>query len=390
MATPLIMRRLSKGMEVGRVVAWRKALGESVLPGEILLEVETDKSVVEVEATAAGVLLAVRVANDEEVPVGTVLGWLGEPDETPPEPSPIEHRVPRHGATAAPPAGEAVAAGRGASADGGRIRATPSVRRLAAEHGIELDSLDSRKDGRITRADVEAAIRSRQEAQRGDDPADGFDILPLQGLRRAMAQRMSHSAHTNAATTTIVDVDMNASAQLNQNQTVTYTSVVVKAVGLALPNHRILNASLDGDRILLHRPVNVAVAVDSPAGLIVVTIAGVDGKSLSEVDRDLRRLSTEAKQGVTKAQDLAPSTFTVTNSGVLGSLTFTPIINPPQSGTLGIGKIQETPVVRDGQIVIRPVMYLALTYDHRIVTGSEAVGFLQAVKQHLEVPVALT
>ncbi|MAF66671.1 MAG: hypothetical protein CMJ84_13555 [Planctomycetes bacterium] len=390
MATPLIMRRLSKGMEVGRVVAWRKALGGSVRPGEILLQVETDKSVVEVEAPVAGVLLAVTVANGEEVPVGTVLGWLGEPGETPPEPSPVEHRAPSHGGAAERPTAEAATAGRGASAGGGRIRATPSVRRLAAEHGIELDGLDSREDGRITRADVEAAIRSRQGTRRGDDPADGFDTLPLQGLRRAMAQRMAHSAHTNAAATTIVDVDMHAAAQLNQNQAVTYTSVVVKAVGLALPNHRMLNASLDGDRILLHRPVNVAVAVDSPAGLVVVTIAAVDGKSLSEVDRELRRLSAEAKQGATKAQDLAPSTFTVTNSGVLGSLTFTPIINPPQSGTLGIGKIQDTPVVRDGQIVIRPVMYLALTYDHRIVTGSEAVGFLRAVKQHLEDPTAVT
>jgi pyruvate/2-oxoglutarate dehydrogenase complex dihydrolipoamide acyltransferase (E2) component len=384
MATPITMLRLSKGMEVGRVVTWRKAVGETISPGDILLEVETDKSIVEVEAPAAGALLAIMVTEGKEVPVGTALGWLGEPGETPPAPSADAHQAPSGGAAgrtvqATPVAGSGVSSG-----GGGKVRATPSVRRLASQHGIALESLANCEDGRISRADVEAAIQAQTQAPRSGEPTGDFESLPLEGIRKVMAQRMAHSTVTNAAATTFVDVDMHAAAQLKKNQSVTYTSIVVKAVGLALPKHKMLNASLDGDNILLHRPVNVAVAVDSPAGLIVVTIAAVDGKSLSEVDSDLRQLSADAKQGATKARDLTPSTFTVSNSGVLGSLAFTPIINPPQSGILGIGKIQDTPVVRDGQIVIRPVMYLALTYDHRIVTGSEAVGFLQEIKQTLK------
>ena len=390
MAIPLKMLRLSKGMEFGRVVSWRKDVGEPVCQGEALLELETDKSIVEIEAPASGVLLQVTVADGEEVPVGTVLGWLGEPGESPSESILLEERegsANRKTSHATQKPARPAASQRPATRRG-RFRATPAVRRLAAQHGIDLNALKHSESGRITRADVEVAIQTQQELNGAVEQPTDLDTIPLVGIRKVMAQRMAHSAHTTAAATTFVDVDMHSVVQLKRDQPVTYTSVVVKAVGLAMPNHRILNASLEGDKILLHRTVNVGVAVDSPQGLVVVTVAAVDSKSLAEVDRQLRHLSSQTRQRGATARILDRPTFTVTNSGVLGSIMFTPIINPPQSGTLGMGKIQDTPVVHNGQIVIRPIMYLALTYDHRIVTGSEAVGFLQAVKTRLEEPTA--
>ena len=389
MATAIRMLRLSKGQEAGRVVAWLKSVGDSVKQGEALVEVETEKSTVEVEAPHGGTLLEVIVPEDEEVPVGTILGWLGQPGEKLEEgeaPQPWDYSA---ADTEDAAADEQIPADRGPVAEAGRgtVRASPALRRLAAQRGIDLASLvGSGPGGRITKADVEAAVQARQPtADRSAEDAQ-VERLPLQGIRKIMAERMALSAHTAAAVTTVVDVDLAAIRELKQTQAVTYTSAVVKAAGLALRERRILNASLDGEQIVLHKNVNVGVAVDSPRGLVIVTIAGADERPLLELDKQLRELSGQAKQGALKVETMEPSTFTVTNSGVLGSLLFTPIINPPQSAILGMGKVQDMPVVRDGRIVIRPVMYLCLTYDHRIVEGAEAVGFLQLVKNHLEDP----
>ena len=356
MATPIKMLRLSKQMDVGTVVTWLKAVGEPVLKGEAVVEVETEKSVVELVSPADGSLLEVSVAAGDEASVGTVLGWIGQGGETPPvEPA------------ASPIAAESP----------GNVRASPAIRRLAAEHGIDLqDLVGSGPGGRITKADVQAAGESPAPAER----------IPLKGIRKSMAERMTHSARTTAPVTTVVDVDMSAIVERKQTQAVTYTSAVVKAAGMALREHRLLNATLEGDQILLHERIDIGVAVDGPQGMVMVSIPGADVKTLADVDGELRQLSGQARQGGVKRQTVQPSTFTVTNSGAFGTLMFTPIINPPQSAVLGMGKVQDTPVVRDGQMVIRPMMYLCLTYDHRIIEGAEAVRFLATVKAYLEEP----
>jgi len=387
MATPIRMLRLSKGMEVGRVITWLKRTGDSVNQGEPIVEVETEKSVVELEAAGGGVILDLLVAEDEQVPVGTVLGWIGQPGEKPQisqaaEPASAEPDSPAStpAATAAP-----VVASKGA------VRAAPAIRRLATEHGIDLQTVvGAGPGGRITRADLDAAIAAQAAgppAASGED--DAVERIPLKGVRRIMAERMAQSAHTTAATTTVVDVDMGEIAELKKARPLTFTAAVVKAMAFALKEHGILNASLEGDQILLHKPINIGVAVDGKHGLTVVTIGGADGKSLYDVDTELRELAHQAKQGGLKLDIMESPTFTLTNSGVLGSLMFTPIINPPQSAILGIGKVQDTPVVRNGEITVRPVMYLCLTYDHRIVQGAEAVGALQVVKNHLEDPTSM-
>ena len=304
------------------------------------------------------------------MPVGTVLGWIGAPGETPGE------------ADAAPAASAAGATG--------KVRAAPAVRSLAKEHGIDLQALaGSGPDGRIVRADVEAAITAR-DGSVGPGEDDGAERIALKGVRRIMADRMAQSASTAAAVTTVVDVDMGAIHELKKTREITVTSAVVKATAAALQQYRILNAALEGDEILLHKRVHIGVAVAGKHGLNVLCIAGADRKALSEIDAELGDLAGQARDGSLKVERMEAPTFTVTNSGVFGSLIFTPIINPPQSAILGVGKVQVTPVARDGAVVIRPVMYLCLTYDHRIVEGAEAVGALQVIKARLEDPAWMT
>ena len=380
MATPIRMLRLSKGMEVGRVITWLKQPGDTVSQGEAVVEVETEKSVVELEAGGGGVVLDLLVAEDEEVPVGTVLGWIGKPGEKPSAQAAVAEAV----AEPESPAVATTAEAPKAAPCKGAVRAAPALRRLANEHGIDLQTVEATgPGGRITKQDIEAAIAGTSAPTEQDEDVER---IPLKGVRRIMARRMAESAHTTAAATTVVDVDMGGIAELKKAQPLTYTAAVVKATAAALQQYGILNASLQGDEILLYKSINIGVAVDGKHGLTVVTIAEAAARPLADIDAELRELAGQAKQGSLKLDTMETPTFTVTNSGVLGSLMFTPIINPPQSAVLGMGKVQDTPVVRDGCVEIRPVMYICLTYDHRIVQGAEAVGALQVIKNHLEDP----
>jgi pyruvate/2-oxoglutarate dehydrogenase complex dihydrolipoamide acyltransferase (E2) component len=393
-------------MSSGTVLEWLKAPESSVEAGEPLLAVLTEKAAVDVEAPVAGILLRIDVPEGKEVPVGTVLGWIGAPDEAAEE-------LPSAGAQVERPReemGPATRSHQGVSQLDGQSResqqpgnrrrpqASPVARRLASEHGVSLSAIEGTGPrGIITRSDVEqaageAAAQPRQGAEPGQEHVER---IPLEGIRRVMAERMARSKRTAADVTTVVDVDMGAVKSLKKHVPLTYTSAVVKAVGMALRQHPMLNASLDLDEIVLHKGVHIGVAVDDAAvtastrGLMVLTIADADGKSLREIDGELRRLAQEVRQGRPRMEGVEPPTFTVTNSGVLGALMFTPIINPPQSAIMGMGKVREVPVVKDGKIVVGTVMYLCLTYDHRIVEGGEAVGFLQEVKRCLEDPVRM-
>ena len=387
MAVPIKMLRLSKGMEVGRVITWLKHAGDAVSEGEPVVEVETEKSVVELEAIGGGVVLDLLVPEDEEVPVGTVLGWIGQPGEKPQAGDAVVDEPSEPEATSEPEPAP-VAATPAAPTRKGPVRAAPALRRLANEHGIDLQTVaGTGPGGRLTKDDIDTAIAAKS-APATSAPAeqDAVERIPLKGVRRIMAERMAKSAHTTAAATTVVDVDMGEIAELKKAQPLTYTAAVVKAMAFALKQHGILNASLEGDQIVLHKAINIGVAVDGKHGLTVVTIGGAHAKPLAEVDAQLRELAGQAKQGSLKLDTMESPTFTVTNSGVLGSLMFTPIINPPQSAILGMGKVQDTPVARFGGIAIRPVMYLCLTYDHRIVQGEDGRYHLFAARWPKELP----
>ena len=363
MATPVKLLRLGKEMESGEVVDWLKSMGDTVQKGEPLFVVLTDKSEVEVESPATGVLLQVLVTAGEEAAVGSVVAWIGAPGEEIPKSAPS------------------------------RSPAAPAARRLASQHTLSLDDVKgSGPGGLITPRDVESALSLKKQDLTGtrenvlkSSQAEG-KRLRLSGIRKTMFERMTLSRETAAGVTTVQDVDMAPLSALKSSESFTYTAAVARAAALALPRHPILNTSLEGNEIVLHPQVHLGIAVDTPGELRLVTLADADSRSLSSLNDELRRLLDGLKENLPKPASKPAPTFTLTNSGVLGSLIFTPRINPPQSAVLGMGKIQDTPVVDDGKIVIRPVMYLCLTYDHRHIEGAEAVRFLGEVKRLLEDP----
>ena len=386
MATPVKMMRLSKGMSAGTVLAWLKSPGEHVEAGEPLLNVLSEKVDVQVDAPASGILLDVVVPAGDEVPVGTVLGWIGQQGD-------ILEPVAPTSRTDKPPTQSLDRSNIDRSVHFAKVKASPIARRMAAQHGIALATLaGSGPNGIITKSDVEQAMKVQSAVvQRAPGLTPSFESeeierVPLQGIRQVMAERMALSKRTAADVTTVMDIDMGAIRSLKQHVPVGYTSAVVKATALALKQHRLLNASFDENEIVMHKRAHVGVAVDTPRGLTVVTVADAGEKTLREVDNELRQLSQGSKAGQLSPDAAVSPTFTVTNSGVFGTVMFTPIINPPQSAILGMGKVEDTPVVRDGQIVACPIMYLCLTYDHRIIEGAEAAEFLNMVKNFLEDP----
>jgi len=383
------MPRLSQDMTQGRVVEWLKREGDSVQEGEPLVSIETDKAEVEVQAPGTGVLRRVLVDPGAEVEVGAPLAILGAADEdirsllaggseprTRPMPAP----------TGAPAPSAPAAAGRlSPPAPGRRRPASPAARRVARELGVDLSQVaGTGAGGLVTEADVRTAA-SRQ-APAWAEPSGNVEVIPLTAVRRRIAERLSASRRTAADVTTVVDVDMTEVVGLREGSGLSYTAYVVWATTQALREFPILNASLDGERILVKRDIHLGVAVALPSGLVVPVIRGADRKCVEEISREIEALAERARDGKLGPEELTGSTFTVTNSGAFGSLLFTPIINQPEVAILGMGKVADTPVVREGQIVIRKVMYLCLSYDHRVVDGAPAVQFLQAVKRRLEQP----
>jgi pyruvate/2-oxoglutarate dehydrogenase complex dihydrolipoamide acyltransferase (E2) component len=389
MAQHVCMPRLSQDMTQGRIVEWLKKEGEAVKEGEPLVLVESDKAEVELQAPQSGILRRVLVGAGEEADVGTPLAILAEADEN------IEallekalKKAPRPVA-APPPLPSREAAGPSVPVPPGKRQpVSPAARRVARELGVELSHVvGSGAGGLVAEADVRA-FAAKGEAAPTVEAAESVRVIPLTGLRRRIAERVSLSRHTAADVTTATDVDMTEVAALRKGSGLSYTAYVVWATAQALREFPILNASLDGDRILVKRDIHLGVAVALEQGLVVPVIRSADRKSLEEIAHELDALATRAWDGQLGPNELTGSTFTVTNSGAFGSLFFTPIINQPEVAILGMGKVADTPVVRNGEIVIRKVMYLCLSYDHRVVDGAPAVQFLQAVKRRLEAPEA--
>lgn len=387
MAQPLRMPRLSQDMTQGRIVEWLKKEGEAVEAGEPLVSIESDKAEVEVEAPQSGILRRVLVGAGEEADVGTPLAILAEAEENI---EPLLERPPKKGPqpVAAPPslssretAGPAVGA-----PPGKRQPASPAARRVARELGVEISQVvGSGAGGLVTEGDVRAFAAKGKTAPAAV-AAEDAQVIPLTGLRRRIAERLSLSRRTAADVTTVVDVDMSEVAALRTGSGVSYTAYVVWAAAQALREFPILNASLVEDRILVKRDIHIGVAVALEQGLVVPVIRLADRKDVEGISREIDALATRAQDGRLTPDALTGSTFTVTNSGAFGSLLFTPIINQPEVAILGMGKVADTPVVRGGEIVVRKVMYLCLSYDHRVVDGAPAVQFLQAVKRRLEEP----
>lgn len=388
MAEHVRMPRLSQDMTQGRIVEWLKKEGDPVREGEPLVSIETDKAEVELQAPQSGILRRVLVGPGEDADVGTPLAILAAAGENIEE---LLKKVEQATRNTAQYASESIPVKAQESvgpvpvtAAGKRQPVSPAARRTARELGVDLSQVaGTGAGGLVTEGDVRA-FASKSGATPSGDVSENVEVIPLTGLRRRIAERLALSRRTAADVTTVTDVDMTDVAALRKDSGLSYTAYVAWAAAQSLREFPILNASLDGDRILVKRDIHLGVAVALEQGLLVPVIRSADRKSLEEIAQELDALAARARNGQLGPGELAGSTFTVTNSGSLGSLLFTPIINPPEVAILGMGKVADTPVVREGAIVSRKVMYLCLSYDHRVVDGVPAVQFLQAVKRRLE------
>lgn len=388
---------LAESVTEATLVKWLKNLGEPVQQGVSLVEVETDKVMLEVPAPESGILKEIKKSENETVVAEEVIGIIDtdgavseaqEPQglqvaDTPP---PIELPTPK---------------------------LSPAVRKMLAEHELDPADITSRSSNdRITKADVLAQLESQSVVVpeksiplETESPAilpvgDGNEKrVPMTRLRRRIAERLLAAQHENAILTTFNEVDMQSIIALRQRYQsrfeelhgvrLGYLSFFVLAAVEALKRFPVINAAIEGEDIIYHNNYDLGLAVSSPRGLVVPVLRDVDRLSAAQIESAIVEFARKARENELSLEELAGGTFTITNGGIFGSLLSTPILNPPQSAILGMHKIQDRPVVKEGQVVVRPMMYLALSYDHRLIDGREAVQFLVTLQELIEDPVRL-
>lgn len=391
--------QLPESVADATLVNWHKKPGDAVKRDENLVDLETDKVVLEVPAPSAGILREIRADNGTTVTSGQILAVL-------------EEGVVQPAAQASVPApvGGAGAAPRAEAAPAGKL--APAARRIVEEQKIPPDSISgSGRDGRITKTDVVNHLAARPvaappEAKKSSAPLKAAvragrteQRVPMTRLRARIAERMVQAQSTQAMLTSFNEVDLKAVMELRtkykdrfekeHGAKLGYMSFFVKASIEALRKFPAVNASIEGSDIVYHEYYDVGVAVSTDRGLLVPVLRDADALSFAEIEKSIGAFAAKARDGSITIEEITGGTFTITNGGVFGSLMSTPIINSPQSAILGMHKIQERPMVIDGVILARPMMYLALTYDHRIIDGREAVQFLVAIKDALEDPARL-
>jgi pyruvate dehydrogenase E2 component (dihydrolipoamide acetyltransferase) len=364
-------------MQEGEVVSWFKHEGDQVSADEPLAEIEAAKVTSEVTAPAAGVLARILVGEGETAAVREPLAVITTDQQAPPRPRPEPAASP----AAAPPVVNTPTGQDGASGPvPARRRASPRVRRLAHELGVDLDAVTGGgPGGAITEADLRAA---------GAGPAPGSTV-PLSGTRRTIARRMRESLQTMAPVTLTSEADVTdlVAARLANPPAVTYTAYLVRAAAAALAGHHWMNARLEGDHVRLLDDVDIGVAVSIDGGLVVPVVRGADHKDLARIAADIAELSGKARDGTLRPEEVTGGTFTITNLGMYGIDAFTPIINPPEAATLGAGRIADRPVPDgSGGVRWRRAMVLSLTFDHRLVDGAPAAEFLQSIRAGLAGP----
>ena len=407
MATEIRVPTLGESVTEATVAQWYKKPGDRVEADEPLVELETDKVTVEVPAPSAGVLSEILVKDGETVEVGALLGQLDEGKGAAPAPKKEEPKKAEAKAEVKKEEPKKQEAGPAKPAD---ATPSPAVRRVAAENDLDVSAIEGTgKGGRVTKADAEEAAATKSAAKpaastapaevRAPAPADQGareERVRMTRLRKTIATRLKDAQNTAAMLTTFNEVDMtNVMALRSQYKDlfekkhgvrIGFMSFFVKACIHALREIPAVNAEIDGDDLVYKNYYNIGVAVGTDRGLVVPVVRDAQDLSLASIEKTINDLGRRARDGALKLEDLQGGTFTISNGGVYGSLMSTPILNAPQSGILGMHKIQERPVVIGGKIEIRPMMYLALSYDHRIVDGKEAVTFLVRVKDVLEDP----
>ena len=391
---------LPESVSDATLVAWHKSLGESVSRDENLVDLETDKVVLEVPAPASGTIAKIVVENGATVVAGDVLAILEEGEVAVLAPAKAED-IPVIDAEAA------------VVETKGQIKTSPAVRRLLDEHDLDATMvIGTGRDGRLTKSDVMAFLKSDDsgntapgdpEAVVGDTVVAGFERteqrVAMTRLRARIAERLVEAQQTAAMLTTFNEVDLTEVIALRKRYRdsfekkhgvrLGFMSFFAKAAVEALKQFPAVNASVEGTEIVYHNYYDIGIAVSSDRGLMVPVIRDVDQMSFADFEGALNEMAGKAQAGTISMDDLTGGTFTITNGGIFGSMMSTPILNQPQSAILGMHSIQQRPMVVDGEIVARPMMYLAVTYDHRIIDGKEAVQFLVSIKDQLEDPARL-
>ena len=380
---------LSESVSEGTLLEWKKKVGEAVARDEILIDIETDKVVLEVPSPQAGVLVEIIAQNGETVAAEQVLARI---DTAATASASVE-------TPAAAPAPEAAPAAAQTNA------AMPAAAKLAAETGVDVNALQgSGRDGRVLKEDVQnAAAKPAAASAAAPAPvpagARPEQRVPMSRLRARVAERLLASQQENAILTTFNEVNMKPIMDLRAKYKekfekehgvkLGFMSFFVKAAVAALKKYPVVNASVDGNDIVYHGYFDIGIAIGSPRGLVVPILRDADQMSIADIEQAIVDYAKKAKDGKIALEDLTGGTFSITNGGTFGSMMSTPIINPPQSAILGMHATKERAVVENGQVVVRPMMYLALSYDHRIIDGREAVLTLVAIKDALEDPARL-
>ncbi|HEZ2499851.1 TPA: 2-oxoglutarate dehydrogenase complex dihydrolipoyllysine-residue succinyltransferase [Neisseria meningitidis] len=389
---------LSESVSEGTLLEWKKKVGEAVARDEILIDIETDKVVLEVPSPQAGVLVEIVAQDGETVVADQVLARI---DTAATAAAEAPAAAP---AEAAPAAAPAAAQNNAAPAAAQNNAAMPAAAKLAAESGVDVNALQgSGRDGRVLKEDVQnaAAKPAAAAAPAVALPAGARpeERVPMSRLRARVAERLLASQQENAILTTFNEVNMKPIMDLRAKYKekfekehgvkLGFMSFFVKAAVAALKKYPVVNASVDGKDIVYHGYFDIGIAIGSPRGLVVPILRDADQMSIADIEQAIVDYAKKAKDGKIAIEDLTGGTFSITNGGTFGSMMSTPIINPPQSAILGMHATKERAVVENGQVVVRPMMYLALSYDHRIIDGREAVLTLVAIKDALEDPARL-
>lgn len=405
MTIEILVPDLPESVADATVATWHKKVGDTVKRDEVIVEIETDKVVLEVPALSDGVLAEVVQAEGETVVSKQLLGKISTAQEgdvssatlkATNEPTPSDRQ------------NAAIENSHNHNADQG-----PAIRRLLAEHDLQADQIQgSGVGGRLTREDIEREIAKRQALQAKQEAATEQNTIstvaysarsekrvPMTRLRKRIAERLLEAKNSTAMLTTFNEVDMQPIMTLRKTYgekfekqhgvRLGFMSFYIKAVVEALKRYPEVNASIDGDDVVYHNYFDISIAVSTPRGLVTPVLRDCDKLSMAEIEKQIKALAEKGRDGKLTVEDLTGGNFTITNGGVFGSLMSTPIINPPQSAILGMHAIKERPIALNSQVVIRPMMYLALSYDHRLIDGRESVGFLVTIKELLEDPTRL-
>ena len=385
----LIVPTLGESITEATVSKWLKKVGDSFEADEPLVEIETDKITVEVPAPSAGSISEIKVEEGADVNIGGVLALLGDKKTT----NGSSEKVQTKEAPIEAPKAEKVSTPPSTNQDNTKL--SPSVKKLIAENNLSVDKISSsRSDGRLTKEDVFNFMNN--PSAKTTSSKEREEVVKMSKIRKTIATRLKESQNTAAILTTFNEVDMSEIMKVREskkedfmeryNVKLGFMSFFVKAVVSSLQEFPAVNAEIRDENIIYKNHFDIGIAVGTEKGLVVPVLKNADSMTFGDIEQNIVELSTKAKEGSLTMDDLTGGTFTISNGGVYGSMLSTPIINRPQSGILGMHNIQKRAVVVDDEIVIRPMMYLAFSYDHRIIDGKESVGFLVNIKNLLENP----